>query len=117
MKKASAVAVMLVVVAMTMVFMAEPGQAITCAQVDIALRPCLDYLKGTTGQPPVECCNGVASIKQNTPTKADRQAACQCVKRAAEALAGLSDDAAKNLPVRCNVQISVPISRNVNCNK
>ncbi|GMN27233.1 hypothetical protein TIFTF001_001558 [Ficus carica] len=118
MKKVSAIAAMFVVVAVTTVFMAEPGQAaITCSQVDMALRPCLEYLRGTVTQPPTECCSGVATIKQDTPTKADRQIACQCVKRAADALTGLNEDAAKNLPTKCEIQINVPISKNVDCNK
>ncbi|GMN46248.1 hypothetical protein TIFTF001_015435 [Ficus carica] len=74
MKNVSAISALLVVVVMMTVFMAKLGQAaISCSQVDMALRPSLEYLKGTVTQPPVECCSGVATIKQNTPTKIDRE--------------------------------------------
>ncbi|PON89651.1 Lipid transfer protein/Par allergen [Trema orientale] len=115
MKKGSVVASLLVL-AMAVFFMAKPGQAITCQQVDVALSSCVSYLTGNAGEPSLACCNGVSSIKQNTPTKTDRQTACQCVKDAATKISSLKDDAAQQLPAKCKVQINVPISKTVDCN-
>ena len=116
MKKGISVVEALLVLAMVGLFMAKPGQAITCQQVDVALSSCVSYLTGSSGEPSPACCNGVASIKQNTPTKTDRQTACQCVKDAASKISSLKDDAAQQLPAKCKIQINVPISRTVNCN-
>ncbi|PON56438.1 Lipid transfer protein/Par allergen, partial [Parasponia andersonii] len=129
MKKGSVVAALF---ALAMVlFMAKPGQAITCQQmwwklhgasgiilgvVDVALSSCVSYLTGSAGEPSPACCNGVSSIKQNTPTKIDRQRDCQCVKDAATKISSLKDDAAQQLPAKCKIQINVPISKTVDCN-
>ncbi|PON74058.1 Lipid transfer protein/Par allergen [Parasponia andersonii] len=115
MKKGSFVAALLVVAAVVS-FMAMPGQAITCQQVDVALSSCVSYLTGNAGEPSPACCNGVSSIKENTPTKLDRQTACQCVKDAAAKISSLKDDVAQQLPAKCKVQINVPISKTVDCN-
>ncbi|PON89652.1 Lipid transfer protein/Par allergen [Trema orientale] len=116
MKKGTSV-VALLVLAMVVLFMVKPGQAITCQQVDVALSSCVSYLTGSSGEPSLACCSGVSSIKQNTPTKTDRQAACQCVKDAATKISSLKDDAAQQLPAKCKVQINVPISKTVDCSQ
>ena len=115
MKKGTSVFAALLVLAMVMLFMAKSGQAITCQQVDVALSSCVSYLTGNAGEPSPACCNGVSSIKQNTPTKVDRQTACQCVKDAATKISTLKDDAAQQLPAKCKIQINVPISRTIDC--
>ncbi|PON56442.1 Lipid transfer protein/Par allergen [Parasponia andersonii] len=117
MKKGTSVAAALLVLAMMVSFMAKPGQAITCQQVDVALSSCVSYLTGSTAEPSQGCCNGVSSIKQNTPTKTDRQTACQCVKDAASKISSLKDDAAQQLPAKCKLQINVPISKTVDCGR
>ncbi|KAJ4824837.1 hypothetical protein Tsubulata_037387, partial [Turnera subulata] len=106
---------MLVVLAMVQ-FMAKPGEAITCGEVNSYLVSCLPYLSGQVATPPGPCCAGVSKLKDSAATTADRQAACNCVKAAAAALPNIKDDAASSLPAKCNVQIGIPISRNVNCN-
>uniref|UniRef100_A0A1S4CW12 Non-specific lipid-transfer protein B-like n=1 Tax=Nicotiana tabacum TaxID=4097 RepID=A0A1S4CW12_TOBAC len=65
--------------------MFEPGQALTCGQVDASLAP------------------------------SDKRAACNCVKAAANRYANLKDDAAQALPTKCGVTMDTPISRTVNC--
>ncbi|PON89653.1 Lipid transfer protein/Par allergen [Trema orientale] len=116
MKKGSVVAALLAL-AMVVLFMAKPGQAITCQQVDVALSSCVSYLTGSAGEPSPACCNGVSSIKQNTLTKIDRQTACQCVKDAATKISSLKDDAAQQLPAKCKIQMNVPISKTVDCSQ
>lgn len=104
-----------VIVAVAVVaIMMEPGQAIPCDQVKSFLAPCLPYI-ANGGTPSKQCCAGVSNLQKNTPTVADRQGACQCIKEAASLLPKIDEAAASNLPVACNVQINVPISKDTNC--
>lgn len=105
----------LVVLAMVQ-FMVKSGEAaISCAEVDQSLAPCVPYLTSGTGAPPSPCCLGVQKIKQMAVSVADKQAACQCVKDAAGRLPAINEDAAAALPQKCNVQIDYPISKTFNC--
>ncbi|XP_059658912.1 non-specific lipid-transfer protein 1-like [Cornus florida] len=110
------VVISVMVVLVMIQLMAEPGQAISCGQVDASLAPCVPYLT-SGGNPTPECCNGVKSIKGMAATPTDKQTACKCVKDAANRYANLKDDAAQALPAKCNVQMDIPISRTTNCNK
>ncbi|CAK9162902.1 unnamed protein product [Ilex paraguariensis] len=47
----------------------------------------------------------------------DRQAACECLKKAATDHPNIKPDAASDLPKKCGAPISVPISPTVNCGK
>ncbi|KAK6943611.1 Bifunctional inhibitor/plant lipid transfer protein/seed storage helical domain [Dillenia turbinata] len=110
--------VMLAVAAFAMVlFMVRPGNALNCAQVDTALVPCVPFLTGSAPVPASGCCDGVRSIKSMVASPADKQAACNCVKEAANRYTNIKDDAAAALPNKCGVDIGVPISRSVDCTK
>ncbi|KAJ4827097.1 hypothetical protein Tsubulata_042875 [Turnera subulata] len=59
-------AVMSVLVVLAMVqFMAKPGEAITCGEVNSYLVACLPYLSGQVAAPPAPCCAGVSKLKDN----------------------------------------------------
>ncbi|KAJ8565568.1 hypothetical protein K7X08_008144 [Anisodus acutangulus] len=103
-----------IVVLTVIQLMFEPGQALTCGQVDASLAPCIPYLT-QGGEPGAACCSGVKSLKGLAQTTADKKAACNCVKAAANKYANLKDDAAQALPTKCSVTMDTPISRNVNC--
>ncbi|KAH7866306.1 hypothetical protein Vadar_018562 [Vaccinium darrowii] len=60
--------------------MAEPTRAITCDQVDACLVPCMSYLLGG-GNPAVACCDGLKNLEGMASPTADKQAACNCVKK------------------------------------
>ncbi|XP_021907061.1 non-specific lipid-transfer protein A-like [Carica papaya] len=93
----------------------KPGEAaVTCGQVDASLAACIPYLTAG-GTPAPACCDGVKNIKAITPTAADRQAACNCVKEAAGRYPNIKEDAAASLPTKCGVQMNIPISKNTNC--
>ncbi|KAJ4827096.1 hypothetical protein Tsubulata_042874 [Turnera subulata] len=109
-----AVISMLVVLAMV-AFVAKPGEAITCADVNSYLASCVPFLTGGGGAPTAACCTGVSKLKDNAVSTADKQAACNCVKAAAAALPTIKDDAASSLPGKCNVPLNIPISKNTNC--
>ncbi|KAI3449055.1 hypothetical protein Pfo_005720, partial [Paulownia fortunei] len=89
----------------------QPGQAITCGQVDAALVPCINYLTGHDNSPSPACCGGVKTVKGLAQTTADKRATCSCVKAAANRYADLKDEAAQSLPTKCGVQLDIPISR------
>ncbi|XP_051148227.1 non-specific lipid-transfer protein 1-like [Andrographis paniculata] len=92
--------------------------AVNCGRVDLALAPCLNYLRGRGGNYPSKpCCDGVRAVKGMVGSPADRRAACNCVKAAANRYADLKDAAAQSLAGKCGVQLSIPVSRYVDCNK
>ncbi|KAK4414597.1 Non-specific lipid-transfer protein 1 [Sesamum alatum] len=97
---------------------AQQGQAVTCGQVDAALVPCISYLTGRGGDSPSPaCCSGVKTVKGMAQTTADKRACCSCVKAAANRYADLKDVAAQSLPTKCGVQMDIPVSRTVDCDK
>ncbi|XP_021906814.1 non-specific lipid-transfer protein A-like [Carica papaya] len=105
---------MLVVIVMAQLLV-KPGEgAVTCAQVNASLAACIPYLTAG-GTPAAACCDGVKNLKAITPTTADRQAACNCVKEAAARYPNIKEDAASSLPTKCGVQMNIPISKNTNC--
>lgn len=105
-----------VVLAITTMVMVEPGQAINCQQVASCLSPCLAYLTGQAKDPGATCCNGVQTLKSSTPTTADRRAACECMKNVGSHY-DIKEDLAWKLPGLCGVQLTIPITKNVNCNR
>ncbi|XP_020274847.1 non-specific lipid-transfer protein A-like [Asparagus officinalis] len=95
----------------------QPSQAINCVDVDVALRQCVPYITGQAPNPAKGCCDGIGHIKSIATTKADRQAACGCMKAAASHLPGIVDSAVTALPAKCNVPLPYPISASVDCSK
>ncbi|THG05095.1 non-specific lipid-transfer protein 1-like [Camellia sinensis] len=109
--KGVAITLVVVVVLATVQLMAKPSNAaINCSQVEGALSPCIQYLT-QGGTPSDTCCSGVRNLQSEAQTKEDRQAACSCMKTAAASFQ-IRDDAAAELPQKCEVQINIPISRN-----
>ncbi|XP_073311584.1 non-specific lipid-transfer protein 1-like [Primulina huaijiensis] len=96
---------------------AQPGYAITCGEVDVALIPCIPYLTGHDIDPTPGCCNGLKVIIAKVQTPADKRACCNCVKAAANRYPDLKDAVAQSLPAKCGVAMDIVISRNVNCDK
>ncbi|CAH8350529.1 unnamed protein product [Eruca vesicaria subsp. sativa] len=107
---------LLLVVTLLMVIAYHEGEAIQCSQITMYLAPCLSYVKGG-GNPPPPCCAGLNNLKASAPGKPDKQAACQCLKNVANAIAGFNDDYAKQLPAKCGVSVGVPFSKSVDCNR
>ena len=111
------IAVTLLVVLAMATFVARPSEAaITCGQVQASLSQCIGYLM-QGGTPSAECCAGVKSLKDLTQSQSDRQAACECLKKAATDHPNIKPDAATDLPKKCGVPSSVPISHTGNCQK
>ncbi|XP_031260303.1 non-specific lipid-transfer protein A-like [Pistacia vera] len=110
--------IVMFVLAVAMVyFMVKPGEAVQCGQVAASLASCMPYLEAAGQNPSTACCDGVRNIKAITPTTADRQAACECVKSAAAKHPNINQDAASSVPGKCGVPLNIPISPYTNCAK
>ncbi|XP_076921296.1 non-specific lipid-transfer protein 1-like [Bidens hawaiensis] len=94
-------------------FMVQPNEAINCHDVGGLLEPCLGFLTGG-GIPSLECCRGLNTLKDKTPSTVDKQVACTCAQLAAVKYK-VVDVFAKALPGLCGVTIDVPISTTFNC--
>ncbi|KAK3122653.1 hypothetical protein QOZ80_8AG0616370 [Eleusine coracana subsp. coracana] len=89
--------------------------AVTCADVDSTLKPCVGYLTGKEAAPPGECCAGVKRLRTLPATTAERRQACECVKQAATRYQGLNADAVRDLPNKCGSPLPFPISLDFDC--
>lgn len=109
----AAAAVALVV----LLLMATAGAhgAVTCAEVDANLRPCVGYATGKEAAPPAECCAGVRRIRAMPSGAAERRQACECVKQAAARFQGLDADAVRDLPAQCGSPLPFPLSLSFDC--
>jgi hypothetical protein len=96
--------------------LAAPAVAITCGQVDTAVRPCLPFARGGPGPSP-DCCAGVKNLHNQARSTADRRTACGCLKSVAAGISGLNLANAAAIPSKCNVQIPYTISPSIDCSK
>ncbi|CAF2031623.1 unnamed protein product [Brassica oleracea var. botrytis] len=116
MRDFTAKTMLLFVITLLVVIAYHEGEAISCSQVNMFLAPCLSYLRGG-GNPSQPCCAGLNSLKAAAPGKAERQTACQCLKSVSNTIPGINDDNAKQLPSKCGVDLGVPFSKSVDCNR
>ncbi|CAL5004229.1 unnamed protein product [Urochloa decumbens] len=116
-KKGVAAAAMVAAVAfLVMVMAARPAEgAVTCAEVDASLLPCVGYLTGKEAAPPGECCAGVKRIRVMPSGTAERRQACECVKQAAAKFPGLNANAIASLPTQCGAPLPFPLTLNFDC--
>nr|CAB3471720.1 unnamed protein product [Digitaria exilis] len=92
--------------------------ALQCAQVAQLMAPCMPYLTGAPGLTPYGiCCNSLGVLNQLAATRADRVAACSCVKAAAAGFPSVDFARAAGLPASCGLSISFTISPNMDCNQ
>ncbi|KAJ1688506.1 hypothetical protein LUZ63_019896 [Rhynchospora breviuscula] len=91
--------------------------AITCGQAATSIAPCLGFAKTGKGSPPASCCTGVKSLNTMAKSTVDRQAVCNCLKKAAGSITGLNPGAAASIPGKCGVNIPYSISTSIDCSK
>lgn len=94
---------------------AAPGEAITCSEIQSTVMPCAEYLTGG-GEPSESCCSGIKALANSLQSQGDRQAACNCMKSAANSY-GIQPDAASNLPGKCGVSVGVAIGPDTDCSQ
>nr|XP_043609500.1 non-specific lipid-transfer protein-like [Erigeron canadensis] len=106
---------MFLCIVVTCMLLAAPNAeaAISCGQVTSKLAPCITYLQKGGVVPPA-CCSGVKSLKAAAQTTPDRQAVCNCLKRASS---GVNAGYAASLPGKCGVSIPYKISPTTDCAK
>ncbi|GAB2227191.1 hypothetical protein Droror1_Dr00009003 [Drosera rotundifolia] len=87
-----------------------------CTKVYAPLASCLSYLRGTVPSPSKACCDNCKSLLKTETTKAERQAACSCLKTEAQKV-GVKDGPAKALPGKCGFSFPYVISSTIDCSK
>ncbi|CAK8575160.1 unnamed protein product [Lathyrus sativus] len=92
------------------------ASALTCGQIEAKLAPCIPYVTGIVGAVPQPCCDGVRAINKQAAAK-DRQAACRCIKKAANAVPGLNVIALAGVPGKCGVNLPYNLGPSTDCNK
>lgn len=113
---AAAVVALLVAMAFMAMTSARPAlSAVTCAEVDANLLPCVGYVTGKDAAPPAECCAGVKRIRALPTGTAERRQACECVKQAAARFQGLDADAIRDLPAKCGSPLPFALTPNFDC--
>ncbi|KAJ3680945.1 hypothetical protein LUZ60_015434 [Juncus effusus] len=92
-------------------------EAISCGQVASSITSCIPYAQGKGTAPSAACCNGVKSLNSAAKSTADRQAACNCLKKQAGAINGLNNGNVASIPRKCGVSIPYVISTSTDCSK
>lgn len=95
----------------------EQGNAFDCEQAKTSVQPCTSFLVGGDAEPSASCCSGLNGLKSSTPTVEEQRAACECLKEFARSNPNIKDDLSLSLPKHCGVDVSFPISKNMNCNE
>ncbi|KAJ0095543.1 hypothetical protein Patl1_17315 [Pistacia atlantica] len=94
----------------------ESEGAISCNDVIKDLKPCVNYLKSGSGNPPAACCAGASALASAASNAADKKTACGCIKTAAQKT-NPNSKLAQALPGNCGITLPVPISPTVDCSK
>ncbi|XP_031486532.1 non-specific lipid-transfer protein 4.1-like [Nymphaea colorata] len=89
---------------------------LSCSSVVGAVTPCFSYIAGGGATPPAACCSGLRQLKGKMVTKADKAAACQCLKKAAATLPGIDYGRINKAVKYCKVGFP-SISPGVDCKK
>lgn len=87
-----------------------------CYTVGAMMFPCVPYItdKGPMGR----CCDGIKLLHESTTTTADRQVACECLKKLANEYPNdINFEKAAGLPKECGVDIPYVISPDIDCSK
>ncbi|CAM8895525.1 unnamed protein product [Rhodiola kirilowii] len=90
--------------------------AVSCAPIVTSLTPCIGYLL-TGGALSVACCRGITRISTVANSTSDRQATCDCVKKAIGSIPGLKPGRLPPLPNKCGVKLPFQVSLNTDCSK
>ncbi|XP_034698523.1 non-specific lipid-transfer protein-like [Vitis riparia] len=91
--------------------------AVSCGDAVSALIPCGSFLLGVGApKPSSECCASAQSLNKLTTTTADRRAVCQCFVKSGPSF-GVKPARTKLLPSLCKININIPVTPNVDCNK
>lgn len=90
---------------------------ITCKDVATSLGSCVSYLIGQQPKPADGCCAGVRKMREMAVTNEDKEAACECMKTAAQNIQNVKDEFVAALPGQCGTPLPFPISSSIDCTK
>ncbi|XP_031498770.1 non-specific lipid-transfer protein 1-like [Nymphaea colorata] len=113
-----------VVMAALVVVMVAPAAGTSfeprCQSMYGQLMPCMDYtnfLRGGRNWPSPECCRAIRNLRSTLRGRADRQAACRCLKDLSAGYAAAIDHRlVSSIPRKCGVSLPY-VSPNINCNR
>ncbi|XP_018498325.2 non-specific lipid-transfer protein 1-like [Pyrus x bretschneideri] len=94
----------LVLLAMAHLMVQQGEAVVSCGQVDSNLAPCVSYLT-KRGNLDSAYCTGVQNIKNLAQTTADKQAACECCKAAANRFPSVDEVTASTLPASAKMEV------------
>ncbi|GAB4827293.1 hypothetical protein Ancab_034182 [Ancistrocladus abbreviatus] len=99
------------------ILVAKTVSAVTCQEVISAMAPCSGYLKGKDPPPPSEaCCSSCRNLLQQSQTKEERRALCQCLKETGPKV-GVVPERIKQLTEHCKLQLPFPTTPEFDCDK
>ncbi|CAN6468064.1 unnamed protein product [Victoria cruziana] len=110
---------------LVMVVTGAPAAAATsfeprCQSMYGQLMPCMDYtnyIRGARNWPSPECCRAIGDLRSTLRGRADRQAACRCLKDLSTGYAAAIDHRiVGSIPRKCGVSLPF-VSPNINCNR
>uniref|UniRef100_A0ACD5X5N6 Uncharacterized protein n=2 Tax=Avena sativa TaxID=4498 RepID=A0ACD5X5N6_AVESA len=116
----SAIVVLGVVLAV-LVAAADVGHAagVSCGDAVSALIPCGSFLLGADAGaegPSESCCRGARALRRMAGTAAARRALCRCLVESGPSF-GVLPERARQLPARCKLGVSIPVSPHTDCDK
>ncbi|CAM9003007.1 unnamed protein product [Rhodiola kirilowii] len=92
------------------------ANAVSCAPIVTSLTPCIGYLLNGSALS-VACCKGITRISTVATSTTDRQATCDCVKKAIGSIPGLQPGRLPPLPNKCGVKLPFQVSLIMDCSK
>uniref|UniRef100_A0ACD5WBT5 Uncharacterized protein n=1 Tax=Avena sativa TaxID=4498 RepID=A0ACD5WBT5_AVESA len=101
---------------------ADVGQAaaeVSCGDAVSALIPCGPFLLGAdagAAGPSESCCRGAQALRKMAGTAVARRALCRCLVESGPSF-GVLPERARQLPARCKLGVSIPVSTHTDCNK
>ncbi|KAI4985886.1 hypothetical protein ZWY2020_018516 [Hordeum vulgare] len=114
-RRANAILVVGMVLAAAMAAVA--AAEVSCGDAVSALIPCGSFLVGAVaGAPSESCCRGAQALRGMAGTVGARRALCRCLEQSGPSF-GVLPDRARQLPARCNLGISIPVSPHTDCDK
>ncbi|GLT71981.1 hypothetical protein SLA2020_439570 [Shorea laevis] len=92
--------------------------ATSCTAVANDLGGCLTFIQGKEDKPSQKCCDGAKQLNDTAKTKADRQAICECIKKALSAVGKIDTSRIPLLAKDCKISVKLPaIGPDTDCTK
>ncbi|KAG2720554.1 hypothetical protein I3843_02G032200 [Carya illinoinensis] len=96
----------------------DNDDAASCADVITKLTPCLPFIQGKQDKPSTQCCGGATGLVDAAKTKQDRQAICECIKKAGSSAGKVDLSRISQLVKDCGLKIKLPpISKDTDCSQ